>query len=122
MRFPLAQTTQDLLCAQGLLNARKEGLGLEGSGVVDRVGPQSPLIPGQRVLFMNSGCFATKFVTSSLLCALIPDTLGFEEAATMPCVYTTAIHSLLTIGQLKKDQVSATISLCQFERWLTRYE
>jgi NADPH:quinone reductase-like Zn-dependent oxidoreductase len=102
----MTDTLQDLLCAQGILDARKDGLGLEGSGVVSRVGPDSPLVPGQRVFFMSPGSFASRIVTSSLLCAPIPDDLGFEDAATMPCVYTTVIYSLLTIGQLQKGQVS----------------
>ncbi|KAJ5645285.1 hypothetical protein N7507_011296 [Penicillium longicatenatum] len=103
---------KDLLCAQGLLDARKEGLGLEGSGVVESVGPHSTLLPGQRVFFMTSGSFSTKVVTSSLLCAPIPDSLSFEDAATMPCVYTTVIHSLVTIGQLRKDQTVLIHSAC----------
>ncbi|KAE8333350.1 fatty acid synthase S-acetyltransferase [Aspergillus sergii] len=103
---------KDLLCAQGILDARKNGLGLEGSGVVNRVGPHSSLTPGQRVMFMSSGSFATSIVTSSLLCAPIPDNLEFDDAATMPCVYTTAIHSLMTIGQLKRGQTVLIHSAC----------
>ncbi|KNG83443.1 hypothetical protein ANOM_008035 [Aspergillus nomiae NRRL 13137] len=103
---------KDLLCAQGILDARKDGLGLEGSGVVNRVGPHSSLIPGQRVMFMSPGSFASRIVTSSLLCAAIPDELGFEDAATMPCVYTTAIHSLTTIGNLRKGQTVLIHSAC----------
>lgn len=73
---------------------------------MNKVGPQSSLIPGQRVMFMSSGSFATRTVTSSLLCVPIPNELGFENAAPMPCVYTTVIHTLKTIGQLRKGQVS----------------
>lgn len=57
-------------------------------------------------MFMCPGSFASRIVTSSLLCAPIPDELGFEDAATLPCVYTTAIHCLMTVGQLRKGQVS----------------
>ncbi|KAE8141770.1 polyketide synthase [Aspergillus pseudotamarii] len=103
---------KDLLCAQGILDARKDGLGLEGSGVVNRVGPHSSLTPGQRVMFMSPGSFATSIVTSSLLCAPIPDNIEFDDAATMPCVYATAIHSLMTIGQLKKGQTVLIHSAC----------
>lgn len=42
---------------------------------------------------------------SELLCAKIPDSLSFEEAATIPVVYTTAIASLMDLARLSKDQV-----------------
>lgn len=90
----------------GVVEGTKEGLGLEGSGIIRQIGPDvKDLKIGDRVLISDHGCFSTRLVTSSRLCVKMPDDLSFEEAATMPCVYSTAIYSLLTIGRLEKDQV-----------------
>ena len=55
---------------------------------------------------IERGTFATNVVTLEILCVKIPDDLSFNEASTMffPCV--TATHSLLTVGGIKKGQVS----------------
>lgn len=42
---------------------------------------------------------------SELLCAKIPDSLSFDEAATIPVVYATAIACLTDLARLSKDQV-----------------
>ena len=90
----------------GVVEGTKEGLGLEGSGVIRQIGPNvKDLKIGDRVLISDHGYFSTRLVTSSRLCVKMPDDLSFEEAATMPCVYSTAIFSLLTLGRLQKDQV-----------------
>ena len=90
----------------GVVDGTKDGVGLEGSGVIRQVGANvNDLKIGDRVLVSEHGCFSTRLVTSSKLCAKIPDDLSFEEAATMPCVYSTVIYSLLTIGRLEKGQV-----------------
>ena len=97
----------------GLINSdltdndnKGSGLGCEASGVIERVGPDvKDLKPGDRVLTLASGAFSTILTTSASLCARIPDDMSFEQAATMPCVYCTVIHSLLELGQLDADQV-----------------
>lgn len=97
----------------GVVDGPKDRLGLEGSGVVSRtaLGVES-LRVGDRVLICDLGCFATKMVTSAKLCARIPDTLSFEDAATMPCVYNTVIHSLVNIGGLESGQSVLIQSAC----------
>ncbi len=90
----------------GVVDGTKEGIGLEGSGIIRQIGPDvEDLEIGDRVLVFDHGCFSTRVVTSSSLCAKMPDDLSFEDAATIPCVYSTAIYSLLTVGRLEKGQV-----------------
>jgi NADPH:quinone reductase-like Zn-dependent oxidoreductase len=97
----------------GIVDGPKDRLGLEGSGVVTRVSPDvKSLRIGDRVLICDLGCLATKTVTSTKLCARIPDTLSFEEAATMPCVYSTVIHSLINVGGLESGQSVLIHSAC----------
>ena len=93
-----------------LIDDDKEGsgLGCEASGVIQRVGPDvKDLEPGDRVLTLASSAFSTVLTTSASLCARMPDEMSFEQAATMPCVYSTVIYSLLELGQLDADQVSS---------------
>lgn len=74
---------------------------------------------------------------SELLCAKIPDSLGFDEAATIPVVYATAIACLTDLARLSKDQVRHMLiakvslllktdlvcahSLCLRRRWHSGY-
>lgn len=90
----------------GVVDGTTDGIGLEGSGIIRQIGPDvERLHIGDRVLIFGKGCFATRYITSAKLCAKIPDNLSFEEAATMPCVYSTVIYSLMTVGKLEKGQV-----------------
>lgn len=83
-----------------------EGFGLEAAGVVSKIGPQvKDLRVGDRVIFMGHGTFASHCINLERLCAKMPDDLSFEDGATMPCVYSTAIYSLFNIGGLRKGQV-----------------
>jgi len=89
----------------GIVEGVDGGLGLEGSGVITRLAPGvENLNIGDRVLVCDGGCLATTIVTTAKLCAKIPDKLSFEDAATMPCVYSTVIHSIVNIGGLESGQ------------------
>jgi acyl transferase domain-containing protein/NADPH:quinone reductase-like Zn-dependent oxidoreductase len=88
-------------------------LGWEGAGIVTQVGPNvESLCVGDRVMVIEHGCFATSAVVSEQLCVRMPEKLSFEEAATMPIVYTTVIQSLLEIGHLKAGQSVLIHSAC----------
>lgn len=90
----------------GVVEGTKEGVGLEGAGVVQGIAPGvKDFAIGDRVMMFEHGCLSTRIAVSAKLCAKIPDELGFEEAATLPCVYSTVIHSLLIIGRLEAGQV-----------------
>ena len=96
--------------SMGIVDGPKDKLGLEGSGVVCRVGPEvKDLSVGDRVFISDLGCFSTRMMTSAKLCARIPDGLTFENAATMPCVYSTVIHSLINVGRLEKGEVNNSL-------------
>ena len=88
-------------------------LGVELSGIVRRVGSNVRSVAvGDRVLAVAfDGCFTTKALILAPLAVKIPDEMSFEEAATMPGCFVTAVQSLIDIGQLEKGQVSAILSL-----------
>lgn len=96
-----------MLCALGVVPFPKGGLGSESSGIIRRVGPEvKDLCVGDRVFLMADGSFATHVIGIERMCERIPATLPFEEAVTMPAVFTTTVAALFNIGRLEKGQVS----------------
>ena len=83
------------------------GMGYECSGVVTAVGSGvRDHCVGDRVLACSSGSFTSSLRVSETLCAKMPDSMTFEEGATLPAVYCTAIYCLLDAGRLSKGMVS----------------
>ncbi|UNI16442.1 putative PKS/NRPS-like protein biosynthetic cluster [Purpureocillium takamizusanense] len=104
---------KDVLVAMGIVQGLKPGLGLECAGIVRRVGSEvRDLHVGDRVVAFDHGFFGSRVITSSKLTAKIPGTLTFEEAATMPCVYSTAMHALVQVGGLQSGQSVLIHSAC----------
>jgi NADPH:quinone reductase-like Zn-dependent oxidoreductase len=102
---------QDILGANGIVELPEEGFGLEGTGIVSRLGPEvKDLKIGDRVMFFSRGAFSTSIIIPEQLCQKIPDNLSLGDAATMACVYATAIYSLFNIGHLEKGQVSSQLA------------
>ena len=81
-------------------------LGLDCSGIVRRVGSDVHNVkPNDRVMAWTFKALSTRVKTWGRLCVKIPDSLSFEDAATMPSVYVTAIESLQGVGRLEAGQV-----------------
>ncbi|PSN69566.1 polyketide synthase [Corynespora cassiicola Philippines] len=109
----LTEDGQDVLCALNVVPYPDNGLGIEASGLVSRVGPEvKDLCPGDRVMFLGNDCFSTHAVVRERNCAKIPDTLAFEDAAAMPAVFGTAMYSLIDLGRLKRGQSVLIHSAC----------
>ena len=93
----------------GIVELPDRVFGLEASGVVRRLGPEvKGLRIGDRVACLEKHAFSTLITGSESLCVKLPETLTFDEAATMIIPYVTVIHSLITIGGLVEGQVSRT--------------
>lgn len=105
---------KDVLIAMGIVDARvKTTLGIEACGIVRKVGPNArDLNPGDRVFAFGEGCFSTHLILPQKVFAKIPDSLSFEDAATMPCVFATVIHGLLDQGGLQAGQTVLIHSAC----------
>ncbi|KAG7403524.1 Highly reducing polyketide synthase FUM1 [Fusarium oxysporum f. sp. raphani] len=104
---------RDVLLCMGVVEATSVGIGLEGSGIITKVGAGvSSLQPGDRVFYLADNCFSTQITISAQRCAKIPSQLAFEDAATMPCVYATIVHSLLDVGGLRSGQSVLIHSAC----------
>lgn len=85
--------------------AKGKGLGYEGSGVITEIGPGvSKFAIGDRVIVSSCGCFKTYARQDQRVCTKIPDSMSFEEAATMSAVYITTIHTLMEVARLRRGQ------------------
>ena len=100
---------QDIIYSMGVLSmgSKPVPLGLELAGVVQRIGANvSHVKPGDRIFGLaTEGCFSTSAIMRSSLVSKIPDGLSFEDAATMPLCYSTAIQALINVGQTEAGQV-----------------
>ena len=87
-------------------------LGFEVTGLVRRIGCNvQNLATGDRIFALTpEGCISTTVILPATLCVKIPNNLSFDEAATMPVCFATAIHSLVDVGHLEKGQVRTTLS------------
>lgn len=93
------------MVAMGLVGDKTQ-LGVEGSGIIRRVGGNvTSISPGDRVIAVNAGLLRTSIVTTPNKCWVLPDSLSLEEAAAVPVVYATAMYSLMDLGGLRKGQV-----------------
>ncbi|KAL8910611.1 MAG: hypothetical protein Q9171_004105 [Xanthocarpia ochracea] len=111
--FAAGLSFKDVSEALGHTPYPEGGIGMDSSGVVSRVGPEvEELAVGDRVMCLGAGNIASHVVTSETLCERIPNTLSFEEAATMPATYATAMAALYDIGNLRPRQSVLIHSAC----------
>jgi NADPH:quinone reductase-like Zn-dependent oxidoreductase len=63
---------------------------------------------GDRVVYMcgleSTGCFHTFGRVDQNVVVHIPDTLSYEIAASLPCVYSTVIYGLVDAGRLMEGE------------------
>lgn len=81
--------------------------GLEMSGIIVKTGKNvSRFKPGDAVLGMVDGGFDRFIIVNENEVVFKPDTLTFEQAATVPVAFLTAYYGLIEAGELKrKDKV-----------------
>lgn len=96
---------KDVVVAMGLVPGDETAMGHEAAGIITKVTPGvaqsgSDLEIGQRVVVFGKGCFANRVRTVPSRVHRIPDSMTFEQAATMAVVYLTAMHSLFDLGNL----------------------
>ncbi|RYP90773.1 hypothetical protein DL770_003106 [Monosporascus sp. CRB-9-2] len=103
--FAAGLSSKDVSEVMGAVPYPDGGLGVDSSGVVSRVGPEvKGLAVGDRVMCLGAGNLASHLVTAEGLCEKIPDSLSFEEAATVPAAYSTAIAAFYNVGNLQSGQ------------------
>lgn len=89
----------------GIVPENEHLLGLEGAGIVRRVGKGAEKFKvGDRVAVLRNGTFANRIQVPIERTHILPDSLSFEDASTIPLVYLTSIYSLFNTANLKRGQ------------------
>lgn len=98
---------KDVACVMGIIPEDEYMLGCECAGVVRQLGPGVTKVNiGDRVVVQGQGTYVNRVQSIAQCVHVIPSWMSFEEAATIPLVYTTAIQSLFHLGNLQRGQVS----------------
>lgn len=97
---------KDVATCLGIVPENQYLLGLEGAGVIHRVGRQAlaSFHVGQRVLVYRRGSFGNKVQCPVEGVHPIPDWMSFEEAATLPVVYLAVIYGLFDLANIQRGQ------------------
>ena len=103
---------RDVMVTLGLLpamayerSALGREVGIEGSGVVRRVGDGvKRLEVGDEVAVTVGGCIGNRVVVNEHLAFLKPPRISMEEAASSLSVYVTAYYSLIHLARLREGQ------------------
>ncbi len=96
---------KDVAVAMGIVPEDQKRLGLDGAGVVIRLGDAvKDRQIGQRVAVLRNGCYANRTTASFKATVPIPDFMTFEEAATLPVVFSTSIYGLYHLANLQRRQ------------------
>jgi acyl transferase domain-containing protein/NADPH:quinone reductase-like Zn-dependent oxidoreductase/lauroyl/myristoyl acyltransferase/NADP-dependent 3-hydroxy acid dehydrogenase YdfG/acyl carrier protein len=77
-------------------------LGDECTGLIEEVGPDVHSVrPGDRVLAVTPGCFATTVVAPQTHVVPCPEKLHPADGATLPVVFMTALYALREVGRIR---------------------
>lgn len=96
---------KDVACLMGIIPEDEHMIGCECAGVVRRLGPGvTKFRIGDRVVVQGQGNYANRINSIAHCVQVIPSWLSFEDAATIPLVYTTALKSLFHLGNLQQHQ------------------
>ena len=93
---------KDVLTALSQVN--ETFLGLEGAGVVTRVGSHTDFQVGDRVAGFFENSLRTHSRCHHFRACRIPDGMDFYVASGIPIVYSTAHHALINLARLRKGQ------------------
>ncbi|KAF9884922.1 hypothetical protein FE257_000913 [Aspergillus nanangensis] len=96
---------KDVAVTMGIVPDNEYSLGYECAGVVRRLGPAvKKFRVGDRVCMLKQGSHANRIRVHTDRCHVIPDTMSYEDAATIPCVYLTSLYALYHLAGLQEGQ------------------
>lgn len=106
---------KDVATAMGIVPENEYMMGFECAGTIRRVGAAtaSRFRPGDRVVAHTNGSYANRVQCAADRVHVIPESMSFEDAATIPVVYATVVYSLLHLAHLRKGQVSIAYPTCE---------
>lgn len=96
---------KDVAITMGIVPDDEHNIDLECGGVVKRLGPRvTKFEVGDRVCMLRGGSYANRVRVPVERCHLIPASMSFEEAATIPSMYLCFIYSIHHLANLKEGQ------------------
>ncbi|KAJ8063559.1 hypothetical protein OCU04_007431 [Sclerotinia nivalis] len=96
---------KDVATTMGIVPENEYTIGCECSGYIKRIAPGiSKFKIGDRVACMRSGTYVNRVQCPYERVHVIPDSMSYKDAATIPLVYLTAIYSLYHLGNLREGQ------------------
>ncbi|ROW17236.1 hypothetical protein VPNG_01222 [Cytospora leucostoma] len=97
--------SKDVATTMGIVPEDEHMIGCECAGYVRRVGPGvTGFKVGDRVVAQTNGTYVNHLQVVTDRVYAIPESMSFEDAATIPLVYLTAIYSLCHLGDLQEGQ------------------
>ena len=101
-----SEIAKDVATTMGIVPENEYMIGCECAGYIRRLGPGvTKFEVGDRVAAMRSGTYVNRLQCPTDRAHIIPSSMSFEDAATIPLVYLTAIYSLYHLGNLREGQV-----------------
>ena len=98
---------KDVAITMGIVPDDEYNIGFECAGVVTRLGPGVKKFEvGDRVCMLKAGSYCNRVRVSVERCHVIPASMSFEEAATIPSVYLCSLYAMYHLGNLKEGQAS----------------
>ena len=97
---------KDVAITMGIVSDNEYNIGFECAGIVKRlVQGVNKFKVGDRICMLKAGSYANRVRVAADRCHAIPDTMSFEEAATIPSVYLCSLYAMYHLGCLKEGQV-----------------
>ncbi|KAL8841188.1 MAG: hypothetical protein Q9170_001042 [Blastenia crenularia] len=96
---------KDVAITMGIVPDDEYNLGFECAGTVKRLGSDVTKFKiGDRVCMLKAGSYVNRVRVSVDRCHIIPASMSFEEAATIPSVYLCSLYAMYHLGCLKEGQ------------------
>ncbi|KAL7787165.1 beta-ketoacyl synthase domain-containing protein [Trichoderma ceciliae] len=96
---------KDVAITMGIVSDNEYTIGVECAGPVRRIGSNvTKFKVGDRVCVLKPGTYANRVHTEADRCHLIPESMSYEEAATIPSVYLCSLYSLYHLANIQEGQ------------------
>ncbi|KAL8910070.1 MAG: hypothetical protein Q9171_004624 [Xanthocarpia ochracea] len=96
---------KDVAITMGIVPDDEYNIGFECAGVVKQLGPGvTRLSVGDRVCMLKAGSYCNRVRVTTDRFHVIPASMSFEEAATIPSVYLCSLYAMYHLGNLKESQ------------------
>ena len=94
---------KDVAITMGIVLDDETNIGLEYRGVIKRIGPKVKKFKvGDRVYMLRGGSYTNRVRVPIERCHLIPASMSFKEAVTIPLVYLCSVYAMYHLGNLRK--------------------